>query len=186
MIFGISIMVFDNPAAEKQFLPHLLYWSMRVYPLLIVIAIFLAYKFNSVFFALLATIPLLFIIFTFATGDTIAKEEFKNRSRDFTCGPDKFISITSVGDFTHADFYEKKFISSYSSSFIGTINKVDMTIKVRKGKDFSFISACKDKDGKSFTEVYTLVPAGNYQESSTGAVKKLDRVDRDETNATRN
>ncbi len=157
VILGISVMVFDSPGSEKLLWTNLLFYFMLGYPLLIALGIFLAYKLNSVWFALMAAIPLVLFVFVVVKPDPGTKANFDNSSRDFVCDKNKFISVDNA-----ATLYEKKLLS-YTFHYIGITNEVDKTVKVRKGMDLSSLADCKNKDGKTLTEVYTVIPVvGRY------------------------
>ena len=158
MVWAMSTMVFSNPAVERKLFAHLIYWCLVGYPIPIIAAVFFSFRHNSFWLSLVALIPALAICFALllAQPNKGKKEDFETKPRDFVCNSRKFIYLEEFGKWKHPWLYEKKMFS-YKATRLGKIDGNTFNISRSKSSILSELNECKNSEGKSLIELYTVV-----------------------------
>lgn len=159
IVFATSGMIFDAPGSGELISNWIGFFAFITYPIFIVLLIINSRKKNSLPLALVALIPLLFLLFVFFFSAGLAqKEDYDTLSRDFICDSNSFLWIQN-GTAHGIDFLEKENFLNYSHinlAFMenGSIKIYSNNISFQKVKDL--LSNCKNKEGKSLLDFYNL------------------------------
>jgi hypothetical protein len=135
------------------------------YPLFIIILIFVSRKYDSPLLATIALVPLLALLYVFTlSGGTDEKNNYNTLNKDFICNANSFLNISGKGNpIGHIELLEKKNFFSYENNTLATIYK-DKWINIYgiHSKDITnktdqMLADCKNSDGKSPLELFTLI-----------------------------
>jgi len=152
-------MAFDAPGSEKSILAFTVPLILIGYPIFIIVFIVLSRKKNSLLLALVALIPMLFLIYTFLFSDGLAqKSNYDTLNKDFICNANSFLSVEKNGNFGSISLLKKNNFYTYKNESVALIenNEINiMSANPREEKDL--LSNCKNKEGKSLLDVYELV-----------------------------
>ncbi len=152
-------MSFDAPDSAQHILPWFLFLFSTLYPVFIIAFIIISRKKNSLLFASIALIPLLFIIFAFLFSGGLAKRDaYYTRSKDFVCNSNSFLWVEKNGNFGGVNLFEKKNFYTYGGGTIASIDNGSINIFSDNSKETrDLLSNCKNNEGKSLLDFYTLI-----------------------------
>lgn len=156
--FIAGLMVFDAPGSGYSILAWTMFLFSMGYPVFIVAFIIASRKNNSLLLASTALIPLLFLIYIFLfSGGLVQKNDYNTRSRDFICDSNSFLSVEKNGSFGGISLLEKKNFYTYGNETIALIENSKISLMSANPKETrELLSRCKNKDGKSLLDIYTL------------------------------
>lgn len=178
----LGVMSFDTPGSEKNILAWIIFIIVLGYPVLIIAFIILSRMYNSTSFALVALVPLFFLGYLlFFSGNTAQKNNYENLHRDFVCNKDSFLSISyPENPISRIYLYEKKMFkyreediaSIYEQKWVlpNNINNKEVREKIP-----GLLTDCRNEEGKSLIDIFTLIDEQEYKEKASQWKKEKKR-----------
>jgi len=172
VVFISGIMFFDSPRSNQQFTTWVYFSLSLLYPFLIGLFVFLSKKYTSLSLSLIALIPFLFFSYELykTNGFVKYRSDFETRIKDFECNENSFLSFEPTlgsGETGHLFKGITKFsnpgIFSYTkdSHVAEIIDNSWIMLTYEKDSD---ILLCKDKDGKTLSEIYKKIDEKQYRD----------------------
>ena len=158
LIFIAGAMFFDAPGSNYSISAWIGFLLSISYPAFIIGFIVFSRKKNSTSLALVGLIPLLFLLYIFLiAGGTDQKNNYETLNKDFICNSNSFISID---DSDGMDLLEKKNFFTYKNepfAIIDNNKQLSLMPWLKNSKETQdLLSNCKNKEGKSLLDLYTL------------------------------
>lgn len=159
LVLAFSGMIFDPPGSLQSVLHWIELFVSVAYPIFIIACIILSRKKKSLLLALIALLPLLFLLYVFLFSAGLAqKDNYNTLNRDFICDSNSFLSVEKNGNFGGISLLEKKNFYTYENEAVGLIenNEINlMSTNPQEAKDL--LSNCKNKEGQSLLDIYNLI-----------------------------
>ncbi len=165
-----GVMSLGGAGLERNFY-SLAYGILSItYPLFVVWIYFLSRRLDSIWLALLGTIPTLFLFWTLVMSDYIrdqleGKKFFQSAERHFICSEDEFISVgknaSEVLPRAEVQWVRKHFGILYSKDDIGYVFNRKWFIPSSRNSEkiaalTTVIKRCRNFEGNTITDLYKL------------------------------
>lgn len=166
-----SIMIFDSPGSSERWDLKLFYFAIWLYPIFIILCIIATWKFDSIWPALLAQIPLVYTLSGIAASPMANKKEFNSAEKQYVYNDNTFINLEREDKSGWVYAYQRLGMFKYiSKAMIGQLvdNKIivyyDSSQSGLHPSPKELITSSKNSNGQTLSENFQILSEQQMEE----------------------